>query len=179
MWLIPATAQIALFGRSLRLTSFSVSETKRYYVLGFKSEFGTLKAEAGLHMRRGVPRCDAIRAKTAGASMTSMGAQHVRTVGLDLGQRRFRIYGMEDWKDLVVNLRLPRFRVASFFGGLPRCRISMESRGAAAIRLWPGACAGTRLTTGSRPFTDAAVETCAPKSLTTSTVNSGWKAQAE
>ena len=50
--------------------------------------------------------------------MASIEAQRFATVGLDLGKRWFHVYGLDGQGEPVVNLRLPRSRVASFFGVL-------------------------------------------------------------
>ena len=61
----------------------------------------------------------------------SIDVQRVATVGLDLGKRWFHVYGVDVQGEKVVNRRLPRSRVASFFENLPRCRVAMEICGGA------------------------------------------------
>ena len=63
--------------------------------------------------------------------MKSIDVQRVATVGLDLGKRWFHVYGVDVQGEKVVNCRLPRSRVASFFEDLPRCRVAMETCGGA------------------------------------------------
>ena len=77
--------------------------------------------------------------------------QRVATVGLDLGKRWFHVYGVDVQGEKVVNRRLPRSRVASFFEDLPRCRVAMETCG--------GAHHWGRLLVSGLPITDGAVLT--------------------
>ena len=63
--------------------------------------------------------------------MKSINAQRVAAVGLDLGRRWFHVYGVDAQGETVVNRRLPRSRVESFFAGLARCRVAMETCGGA------------------------------------------------
>ena len=63
--------------------------------------------------------------------MKSINAQRLTTVGLDLGKRFFHAYGVDGEGEMVVNRRLPRSRVGSFFAALPRCRVAMETCGGA------------------------------------------------
>ena len=63
--------------------------------------------------------------------MSSIDLTAVRTVGLDLGKRWFHVHAVDECGVTVVNRRLPRSRVESFFTDLPRCRVAMETCGGA------------------------------------------------
>lgn len=63
--------------------------------------------------------------------MASIDAQRVATVGLDLGKRWFHIHGVDVEGKTLVNRRLPRSRVESFFADLPRCLVAIETCGGA------------------------------------------------
>ena len=55
--------------------------------------------------------------------------QTIHTIGLDLGKRFFQVHGADERGAKILNRRLRRDQVETFFEALPRCRVAMETCG--------------------------------------------------